>query len=503
MILRDYQEQAVIDIRSLIARGSKSPLYVLPTGGGKSAIICKIIQAAVDRGSEVFFIAPRRQLVYQISEDLHTMSVRHGVMMSGINYSFTPQVMVSSLDTLFSRLASVFKKPKLIIIDESHTVLGKKIKAILDKYPGVMVIGFTATPARSDGRGLGELYDDIIIGPSMKELIERGYLVPCRYFTTPGKIDLEGIQITAGDYNQKQLDKRMNTDVLIGDIIDNWKRLASDRRTVVFAVKRTHAMSIQERFNEAGVVCDYIDGNTPNDERKKILKRIESGESQVLSSVDVLSYGWNSPAVSCGIVARPTKSIARYLQMIGRIVRSYPGKEYAIVLDHANVVSELGFVDDDQPWTLDSKVKIQELKESNNPEKAEPDSMVCPHCKRVQKPSPRCINCDADLGKKYAEEIEEFKADLAEIDRKTKEKKKREWTHEDKQMFFSELIHVAHEKNYQKGWVSHKYKERVGVWPKGLNEVSATPSNETRRWLKSKLIAYVKAKEKASKEKAA
>lgn len=494
--LRPYQQEAKDRIRDSIRSGNRKPLYVLPTGGGKSATLCSIIQDAQDKGTETLFIAPRRQLVYQISEDLDKMKVRHGVFMAGEPYSWTPNVTVASLDTLHSRLSSINKRFGLIIIDEAHTVFGKKIRDVLELNPSALVIGFTATPARSDGRGLGEMYDDLIIGQSMSWLIENGYLVPCRYFTTPQKIDLTGVKLTAGDYNQKQLDQKMNDPVLIGDIVDNWKRIASDRQTVVFAVKRSHAQSIQKAFLESGVVADYIDGNTDNEERKNILKRIESGESQVLCSVDVLSYGWNSPAVSCAIMARPTKSIARYLQAVGRVLRTYEGKEDAILIDHANVVSELGFVEDDQPWTLDSKSKIQDRQEKKKQEQKEPASMTCPFCHHVQKPAPVCSSCKKDLQKQYEEEVRTFQADLEEVNRKTKQREQRKWTMEDKQQFYSELIHVAYEKNYKEGWISHKFRQRVGTWPKGLVKESRQPSLETRRWLTSEMIRFVKGKEK-------
>jgi len=492
--LRDYQNQALTDIRQSIAKGNKRPLYVLPTGGGKSAILCSIIEAATMKGTETLFIAPRRQLVYQVSEDLDRMEVRHGVMMAGEPYSFSPAVTVASLDTLHSRLDRISKRFGLIIIDEAHAVFGKKIRAVLDENPGAMIIGFTATPARSDGRGLGELYDDMIIGPSMSDLVEMEYLVPCEYFSTPQKIDLSGIKISMGDYNQKQLDEKMNEPVLIGDIVDNWKRIAPDRQTVVFAVKRTHALAIQQRFLDDGIEADYIDGETDNDERRRVLQRIESGESKVLCSVDVLSYGWNSPAVSCAIIARPTKSIARFLQMVGRVLRAFPGKENAILIDHANVINELGFVDDDQPWTLDGTQKIQDVKAAK--EKTEPASMKCPHCNHVQKPSKQCTNCYADLGKQHAKEIEEFRADLERINKETRKKEARLWGLDEKQQFYSELLHVAYEKNYKSGWVSHKYRERVGVWPRGLKDNPVQPSQETRRWLTSKIIAYKKRQER-------
>jgi superfamily II DNA or RNA helicase len=497
--LRDYQQQGIDQIRSSLAQGKKAPLYVLPTGGGKSAIICTIIEAAVQRGSEVFFIAPRRQLVYQISEDLQNMKVYHSIMMSGKRYTFSQKVMVASLDTLFSRIERVNKTPKLIIIDEAHTVLGQKIKTILERFPDVTVIGFTATPARSDGRGLGEMYDDMITGASMKELIERGFLVPCRYFTTPNKVDLSDVKISMGDYNQKQLDTKMNDPMLIGDIVENWKRVASDRQTVVFAVKRTHAVSIQERFNAAGIPCGYIDGNTSNDDRIKILDQLESGEIRVLSSVDVLSYGWNSPVVSCGIIARPTKSIARYLQMIGRIVRSFPGKEDAIVLDHANVVSELGFVEDEQFWSLDGEGKVQDRKREKKKELTEPAMQECPHCNFIQKPMKTCMRCKKDISVQYGKAIEEFKADLAEMEKKTRKKQERVWTAEEKQMLYSELLQHSYEKAYNIGWCKHKYKERTGVWPSGLKEVPRPVGEETKRWIKSQQIRYAKRKDKGTR----
>jgi len=495
---RPYQLKAIADLRASVASGKRAPVLVMPCGMGKTIVAAHLIRGAVDKGRKVLFLAPRRELVFQTSEKLHALGIHHGIMMAGERPSMTPDVQVASVQTLFARyfrdhndgaFSRELPLAELIVIDEAHSNMSAMTTRILEAYPKAVRIGLTATPARSDGRGLGEHYDDMVFGPSVADGTEMGMLVPLRYFGAE-KADLSAVRMQAGDYHQTDLGEAMNKPKLVGDVVQNWLRLCPDRLTVVFAVNRAHAMALREEFLSAGVSAGYIDGETPNDERHEIFAAMEAGDMRVLCSVDVVSMGWDLPLVSCGIIARPTKSIARYLQAVGRIMRIHPLKRDAWVIDHAGAVDELGFADDPQPWSLDGASKIQDRKAAA--EKKEPKPIECHQCHRVFKPAKKCPGCGHDMSGLASKAIEAHQAELQEIDRKTRTAKARDYTMADKQQWWSGFLHLARERGKGHKWVLAQYKSKFGVWPRGLVDQPIQPAPEIVSWEHSQRIRFAK-----------
>jgi superfamily II DNA or RNA helicase len=223
----------------------------------------------------------------------------------------------------------------LVVVDEAHHVLAQSYKRILEIYPRAIVLGLTATPCRGDGRGLGNAFDVLIEAASVGDLVEQKYLVPTVVYA-PVRPDLTGIQVKRGDYVEEQLAARMNTAQLVGDIVEHWHRLAGPRRTVVFATGVGHSRHIRDEFRRAGVLAEHLDGSTPTDERDRILAQLAAGQIDVVTNAMVLTEGWDSPSVSCLVLARPTKSLGLYRQMVGRVLRPAPGKTDALILDHAD-----------------------------------------------------------------------------------------------------------------------------------------------------------------------
>ena len=497
--LRDYQTAAVESLRSSLSKGHRSPVLVLPTGAGKTHVAAHLIRAAVDKGNRAVFLAPRRELVYQTSEKLAGVDVLHGVMMAGEPTSLHPQVQVACLPTLYRRCMGEdarlhLPRAKLVLVDEAHLSIARTSREIIEAYvvdQGAVVIGLTATPCRADGAGLGAIYDDLVEGPNIGELTERGHLVPARYFT--GEIpDLEGVKTQAGDYNQKELGERVNTVELVGDVAQNWARLARDRQTFVFAVNVAHSRALCSEFRALGIAAEHLDGKTQNDERAEILQRLQDGKTQVLTNCDVMTYGVNYPPVSCIVLAKPTKSIARYFQMIGRGLRTYPGKTDCLVLDHAGSVQQIGFADDPMPWSLDGKEKVQD-RVSNS--RSEPEPIACGDCGTTMRPARICPNCGAEQGGKYQQAIEAHDADLRQVDRRQKLAEPRQWGMEDKRKLYGELKAIAHKHGYKDGWIAHKYRAKTGVWPNPVKDAPAVePSLETQAWVRSQNIRFAKRK---------
>ena len=209
----------------------------------------------------------------------------------------------------------------IVFIDEAHHVPAMTYQAILGKYPDAIVIGLTATPCRGDGRGLGGTFQSMIQGPQIPELIALGHLCKLKIFAPPPP-DLRGVGVAStGDYVIGDLSRKMNTDVLVGDLVEHWLRHAERRRTVVFAVDIDHSVDIVKQFRKSQVRAEHLSGETPQDEREAILGRLASGETEVVSNCNVLTEGYDLPDLGCITVARPTRSLGLFRQMVGRGLR--------------------------------------------------------------------------------------------------------------------------------------------------------------------------------------
>lgn len=494
-MLRPYQTAAIADLRTSFAQGNRSPVLVMPTGSGKTLVAAELTRSAREKGSKVLFLAPRRELIFQTSAKLTAAGVRHAIVMAGEPVSLTAPVQVACIPSLHRRAIASDRMPMpladVVIVDEAHLSISRTTRDVLAKYPKAVKIGMTATPSRADGRGLGEVYDHMVLGPSVAELTAQGFLVPARYYAG-SKPDMDGVKIVRGDYDAKQLGGRADNTVLVGDVVSNWARIAGDRKTVVFAVNRAHSRHLAERFSEIGIRAEHLDGQTENEERADILQQLRSGQIQVVTNCDVLTYGWDEPSISCAVLARPTKSIARYLQMVGRVLRPADGKTDCIVIDHAGAVEDIGFVDDEMPWSLDAKGKIQERREAK--QKAEPKPLVCGDCGSTFKPAKHCPDCGAEMGSKYTQAIQSIDEDLTEVDR-ARRRKNREWTPAEKAAFYGELRQYAADHGYKSGWSDRKYQERLSVWPNAYKHAPLKqPTPETLGWIKHSQIRYAKSK---------
>ena len=492
--LRTYQTDAIQSLRRSIASGRTRPLLVMPTGSGKTVVASELIRSAETKGRTVLFLAPRRELIYQASQKLTDVGVDHGVIMAGEDFYGIHGVHVACIPTLHARAVRSNRidlpYADLLIVDEAHIGVGGMAQELILSYAekGSVVVGLTATPARADGRGLGLIYDDLVQGPTVRQLTELGHLVPARYFVGESP-DLSGIKTTAGDFNQGQLGERVDTPKLIGDIVSNWARLCPDRQTFVFAVNVAHSMHLAEEFRAIGVRAEHIDGNTELEERQGIMSRLRTGDIQVLVNCQVMTYGVDFPPVSAIVLACPTKSISKYLQMVGRGLRTHPGKGDCLVLDHAQACQRLGFADDEFPWALTDDEKVQDRKAKD---KKEAKEITCPECGATFRAARKCPNCGHDMHVQFKRAVEIQDADLHEVG-----KARVHATMDDKAQFFGELKCIATAKGYSEGWAAHKYREKFGVWPNAVKHAPAlTPTPATIAWVRSRQIAWAKARGK-------
>lgn len=247
-----------------------------------------------------------------------------------------------------------------LLTHNCHRSLAPSYRVLLDIYPSSLFVGLTATPVRTDGRGLGEFYQHIIKVASAPFLVEQGYIVEPITWTVPHDHlpDLTKVKVKAGDYDEEELAAAMDQSTLIGDIVDHWERRASGIRTVGFAATVKHSQHIVQRFLDRGIPTEHVDGETPTDQRESIFRRLGTGETLVLINVDICTEGWNMPSVKCCIQACPTQSLRRHLQQVGRVLRPYNGQT-AIILDHAGNCVRHGLPQEDREFTLEAKKKRQ------------------------------------------------------------------------------------------------------------------------------------------------
>lgn len=498
--LRPHQERAVRDIRASFCAGHRRVLYQCPTGGGKTRIMAEIVRLGREKQSRIVLLAPRRELVYQIRDALKGEGVDAGIIMAGEPRSLYADVFVCSFDTLHARAIQREKiqlpRADMVLVDEGHLAVADSRKEILESYPDCRHVLFTATPARGDGRGLREIADDLVLGPSIRELVAQGYLLPLRYYA-PSKPDLREAKLNRqGDYQIKGIDKAMNRPALVGDIVGHWERLARDRSTVVFCCTRAHSRHMAEEFQRRGYTAEHLDGETPPQERAAILARVDSGQTQILCNVFVASYGLDIPRLSCAVVARPTKDLTLYLQTIGRVMRPFEDQVDGIVIDHAGCVEENGLADDFHPWSLDGKEKIKDRMQAAKEKGGEPKDITCQKCKHVFRSSRTCPKCGHEAVPP-TEEIPVHKAVLQEVKRTDEDsaaKRNRTTPAERKAQMFAEMQRYGIDKGKAPGWAAHTYRAMFGVWPNAHRDVrpAASVGPEVAGFIRHRNIAYAR-----------
>jgi len=462
MILRPYQVDAVRGIYGSLRQNDRTMLQ-LPTGSGKSCIASDIIKHGLKHNRRINFCVDRLTLLDQTVDRFIEDGIDVGVIQGNhpLKRPHAP-VQIVSLQTLKRRPKEYWPQADLFIVDEAHDQ-HQIIYDIMERWNSRKYIGLSATPFT---RGLGNHWQDLVVGATTRQLIEAGYLSRYRAFG-PSSPNLVGVRQSGGDYSANDAAERMN--VLTGGIVSHWKKHAEGLKTIGFTPNVAYAEHLAEQFRLHGVEADFVCGRDTEERRRDVMGRFSDGRIQVLMNCEVLTKGYDQPDIMCGIIAKPTRSLSTHIQMLGRLLRTHPDKDHALILDHAGNIERLGFPDDDLPTELDIREKGVN---SDTRQKDDPLPWNCPKCHSLVPRGTRiCACCGFRAAAKT--DIEVVEENLQEMTRNGS-----------KQEIYSMLNCVAQSKGFSTGWISHKYRALTGVWPKGLNRSQIlTPSPKLQAWL--------------------
>lgn len=387
--------------------------------------------------NHVLFLVHRKELIDQI---------RNTLTMNDVDMNF---VNLGMVQTVVRRLEKT-SEPALIIIDESHHVLANSYKKIINHFSNAKVVGFTATPVRINGGGLGDINDMLIEKVNVKWLIENQFLAPYKYFA-PEIVQTETLDIKrTGEFDMTGLDDQFNKRMIWGDVIKHYQKLADGQQAILYASSLYQSQKMAMSFASVDITSAHIDGKTPKNIRDDIIKRFREGEIKVLCNLDLIGEGFDVPDCSTVIMLRPTQSLSLYIQQSMRGMRYRPEKT-SIIIDHVGNVSRFGLPDMERTWTL-------EPKKGSNSKKAEAPVKICPDCfMTVLSSNKQCEHC----GHEFKVEVKPIQVDeAAELQEITEAVFKVNYSSPNECKNMKELYEYAKEHNYKKGWAFHQGKAR-------------------------------------------
>ena len=483
--LRADQGAGIVKLREMVGLGERRIVMMAPTGFGKTVVTADLVRRARAKGKRVLVTVPALSLVDQTFEMLGAQGVTDVGVIQAQHQNTDPSqpVQLASVQTLQRRPA--IPQADLVIIDEIHKWFRFYEKWLRDPaWINVPIIGMSATPWT---RGLGAYFGKMVVANTIKDMIEAGTLSKCRVFA-PDHPDLKGVRTVAGDYHEGDLHERMSKSKLVADIVANWKHSADGRPTICFAVNRAHANQIAKEFEAAGVPAGYMDCDTPLMERATIRNQLLAGRIKVVCNVDVIGLGVDWPEISCIVYARPTKSEMRYVQNIGRGLRTASGKADLVVFDHSDTTLRLGFVGDIHHDTLsDGKPRTISEKVVQLPKE-------CPKCHYLKPPRTALCPVCGTIAEQHAKPIETVAGELVEMNGDHFKVAPIAKQLKGKADTYGQLMFYGQSKGYSQGWAANKYRSIYGVWPRSLDweRHRRAPEMALATWIKSQNIRWAK-----------
>lgn len=482
--LFDYQENTLSVLRQGFKDLHQSQMLVAPTGAGKTEMAIALMEAAADKGNRVAMVLDRVVLCDQTSQRLQKYGIDHGVLQSG-HWRFRPyeKIQICSAQTLEKR--GSFPGLKLLIVDEAHQTRKQTIQFI-KANPGVKVVGLSATPFT---KGLGQVYKNVVSTVTTEQLVGMGRLVPLRVFVCK-EIDMNGAKKVAGEWLQDDVTERGLK--ITGDIVSEWIKKTHEvfngpRKTVVFCAGVAHGADLAQKFAEAGYNFVSLSYKDDDQFKQDAIAEFSKADSSIhgLIATDILTKGFDVPDVMIGVSARPfSKSLSSHIQQMGRVMRSNKGKEFGLWLDHSG--NYLRFQEDWDAIYEQGVTSLDDGKEKPKKERTEneKEQSKCPKCACVwPRNSDTCPSCGHVRIR--LNEVASVPGEMEELGNARAAKA-------EKQAWYSQLLHICTERGYKPGWAANKYKDKFGVWPRGLSDVEQVPSVEVARWVKSQQIKWSK-----------
>ena len=462
MILRPYQERYISKVREAFLQGFRAPCVVAPCGAGKSVIIGTIVKRTARRGNEVLFFVHRKELCDQIQETFEALEVPPEAYNIGM------------VQTVSRRLESA-ARPGLIITDENHHGLAASYRKIYDHFQDVPRLGFTATPIRLNGSGLGDVNDLLIEEVTARWLIDHEYLAPYKYYA-PKLINEEHLKLSRiKDFSSRSIDEAIKENrTIYGDAIRHYLKLAAGQQAICYCHSVEASLEAAREFRDHDITAVHLDAKTPPHERTKIINDFRAGNIQVLTNVDLIGEGFDVPDCSAVILLRPTQSLSLYIQQSMRGMRYKPGKT-SIIIDHVGNVHRHGLPDQERAWSLkpirasSASITIRTCSSCFSVFAA--NMRACPMCGYMQPVNERPRELEADLEATLEEITEEKKYCSAcgmEHDKNfllcphNKEGSKIiiDYREPQEARDMNDLRQIAENRKYKAGWIYHQAKLR-------------------------------------------
>jgi superfamily II DNA or RNA helicase len=449
-------------------RTHRSTILQQPTGSGKTHVAMDIIKDGLRNDRRIMFGADRLTLIDQTLDRFYEEGIPFGVIQGDhpLQNAAAP-VQIASVQTLQRRGRKQWPEFNLGIFDEAHTnysVIGEMI----DTWDNLKYIGLSATPFT---RGLGLVWDDLVVATTTAELIEQGYLSDYEAFAY-SQPDLSGVRRSGGDFSTPDLEERMG--VLTGDIVAHYIAHGNNGKALAFTPTVAYAQSLAHEFQMQGIDADHVSGYDTDERRREVMDKYANGDIQVLTNCDVLTKGFDQPDIEVGILARPTRSLSLHIQMCGRYLRVGGNREKKLILDHASNIERLGFPDDPLPTELDMG---EHGTNSDTRQRDEPQPWNCPKCHSLVPARTRqCTVCGHMAQRQHEVTVEA--GVLQKIERTGMSQK---------QATYAMLNSIRIEKGYQQGWAANQYKELFGVWPRKIDtNATLDPAPELCDWVDKK-----------------
>lgn len=440
--LRPHQIAGIDRLRAAISAGRRRLVLAAPTGSGKTILSAAVAERASARGNSTWFVVPSIVLAWQAAQSFEREGIACRVMQGDRDEGDADAgVTISTIQTLTRRKLPL---PRVVIVDEVHLLhrAHERLMAAVVAHGGV-AIGLSATPY---GRRVAKVFDEVITPTSVAALTAAGVLAPARVLSL-GDLDPSALRIVRGDYDETAMSALYDTDPAVADVVAGWWQHGENRQTVAFAASVAHATRIAAAFKAVGVPAEAIDGSMSAADRDAVLGRLRSGETRIVANCQLLIAGFDHPGLGALIMARATASAAVWMQAVGRVLRSAPGKADGLVLDFGRNAERLGL-----------PVQIGPTGEAIG------DLPIrCPCCAIVAPPV--ALTCDA-----CGHERPPTPRDLAR--------------------WYGGLLSIAAERNRRREWAAHTFREKFGHWPRGLPDSPEPPSREVRSFVAERLAAW-------------